>query len=145
VCIWLDRHMLEMDALRKNHAVRSADLSEQVTQLQVKLPFMGLVWAASHVQGGLTAVASASTQSSSSHMPVPEMSCESHLVMLCCSMSSVTAMTASVRGTWSVPSVCQVSLAEASRKPHLLHCKSQLMHCSMQFVHCIVPHVPSSS
>ncbi len=53
-----------MDALRQNHGVRAAELSEQVTQLQVKLPFMGLVWAASYVQGGLTAVASASTQPS---------------------------------------------------------------------------------
>ena len=42
--------MLEMDALRHNHAVHAAELSEQVTQLQVKLPFMGLTWAASHVQ-----------------------------------------------------------------------------------------------
>ncbi len=99
VCIWFDRHTLEMDALRKTHDVRAAELSEQVTQLQVKLPFMCLIGAASHVQGGLAAVASAFTQSSSSHMPVPEMSCESHLVMLCCSMSSVTPMTPSVRGT----------------------------------------------
>ncbi len=77
VCIWLDRHTLEMDALRKIHAVRAAELSEQVTQLQVKLPFMGLlIWAASHVQGGLTAVPPASTQSSSTHMPVPGMSYE---------------------------------------------------------------------
>ncbi len=58
-----------MDALRNNHAVRAAELSEQVNQLQVKLAFMGLVWAASCVQGGLTAVASAFTQPSSSHSP----------------------------------------------------------------------------
>ncbi len=113
-CMWLDRHTLEMDALRQTHNVRAAELSEQVTQLQVKLPFVGLIWAASHVQGGLTAVASASTHSSSSYMPVPEMSfCDIHNVMLCCSMSSVTPFTAFVRGTWNLPSVCQVSLAEA--------------------------------
>ncbi len=35
--------MLEMDALRKNHAVRAAELIEHVTQLQVKLPFVGLI------------------------------------------------------------------------------------------------------
>ncbi len=147
VCIWLDRHLLEMDAMRKTHNVRAAELSEQVIQLQVKLPFMCLTFCSftCTAHKGLAAVGSAFTQSSSSHMPVPGMSCESHLVMLCRSMSSVTPLTASVRGTWKKPSVCQVSLAEASRKPHLLHCKSQLMHCSMQFVHCIVPHVPSSS
>ncbi len=82
--------MLEMDAMRKTHNVRAAELSEQVTHLQVKLPFMCLSFCSftCTAHGGLTAVASASTQSSSSHMPVSELSCESHLVMLCCSMSS---------------------------------------------------------
>ena len=36
--------------MRKTHNVRAAELSEQITQLQVKLPFMCLIWAASHVQ-----------------------------------------------------------------------------------------------
>jgi len=47
VCIWFDRHTLEMDALRESHDVCAAELS---AQLQVRLPFKYLIWAASHVQ-----------------------------------------------------------------------------------------------
>ena len=41
----VSRHTLEMDALRRTHDVRAAELSEQVTQLQVRLllhvPYVG--------------------------------------------------------------------------------------------------------
>ena len=50
VCIWLDRHSIKMDALRESHGVRAAELSAQLAQLQVRLPFLCLMWAASHVQ-----------------------------------------------------------------------------------------------
>ncbi len=50
VCIWFDRHSLKMDAVRESHDVRAAELSAQFAQLQVRLPIICLIWAASHVQ-----------------------------------------------------------------------------------------------
>ncbi len=50
VCIWLDRHSMEMDAWRKSHDVHAAELRAQFAQLQVRLPFTWFIWAASHVQ-----------------------------------------------------------------------------------------------
>ncbi len=50
VCVWFDRHSVEMDALRASQEVRAAELGAQLAQLQVRLPFTCLIWAASHVQ-----------------------------------------------------------------------------------------------
>ncbi len=47
--MWFDRHSMEMDALRESHGVRAAELSVQLAQLQVRLPIICLIWAASHV------------------------------------------------------------------------------------------------
>ena len=41
---------MEMDALRESYDVRAAELSMQLAQLQVSLPFKCLIWAAAHVQ-----------------------------------------------------------------------------------------------
>ncbi|DBA78756.1 TPA: hypothetical protein ACH3X1_008663 [Trebouxia sp. C0004] len=46
------RHTLELMALRKTHDARAAELTQQVSQLQARLPFMYLIWAASHIELG---------------------------------------------------------------------------------------------
>ncbi len=84
--MWFDRHSMEMDALRESHGVRAAELSVQLAQLQVRLPIICLIWAASHVQcKEAWQLWHLHSQESSSNMPIPEIQCESHPVLLCCS------------------------------------------------------------